>query len=297
MASRIIEFFGFDPTDNSSEAANARRNKHCPFLNGQCLKTLSDRTISGACTLQPTRGNPVICCPIRLYANDYQILKDVARTAFGLEPSMHPGAQAKRAPVQSDRARVAVFGKQWGGELRLPTRGQTGGYYVDWVLAKLNDAGDLEEFVAIEVQSIDTTGNYREERDTYLRGQPFAGTSTAGFNWENVNKRILPQLIYKGNVLQRERMCKKGLFFVCPKPVYEKISERLGGGLLHYPPQTGSITFSWYDVGPSASQGHLRPLVHCGSFTTHVVQVATAFTSPTNLPEANVYEKAIKSVL
>ena len=43
--------------------------------------------------------------------------------------------------------------------------------------------------------------------------------SNAGMNWENVNKRILPQLIYKGHVLRREELCRKGLFFVCPKHV------------------------------------------------------------------------------
>ncbi len=51
-----------------------------------------------------------------------------------------------------------------------------------------------------------------------MAGKPFTGYSKAGVNWENVSKRILPQLIYKGYVLRRERLCSKGLFFVCPKP-------------------------------------------------------------------------------
>ena len=149
----------------------------------------------------------------------------------------------------------------------------------------------------MEVQSIDTTGNYREERQTYLSGDEFAGQSTAGFNWENVNKRILPQLIFKGNVLQRKRLCKKGLFFVCPSPVFEKIQERLGGRTYEYPLQTGSISFSWYNVGPTTDHGVIRDLRLEGTFTTSVVQVATAFTSLINLPDANVYELAIKSAL
>ena len=124
---------------------------------------------------------------------------------------------------------VAVFGKRWGKELRLPTRGTSGSYFVDWVLAHVSAQGKLLSFVAVEVQSIDTTNNYRKERETYLREEAFVGKSTAGFNWENVNKRILPQIIYKGHVLRQEPLCQKGLFFVCPTPVYKKLSERLGG--------------------------------------------------------------------
>lgn len=297
MASRIIEFFGYSPTDRSATAQRARRERHCPFIGGTCQKTLNDQAVSGACTLQAVHGEPVICCPIRLYADQYQILKDVARVAFEGDIDLHLGAQARNAPVVAGRSRVAVFGKAWGGELRLPNRGGRGGYYVDWVLAKLTDAGVLQEFVAIEVQSIDTTGNYRDEREAYLREEAFPGTSTAGFNWENVSKRILPQLIYKGNVLQRERLCRKGLFFISPTPVYQRIAERLGNGLLEYHLQTGSITFMWYNVGNPVASGQIRDLRNEGSFTTSVVQVANAFTSPTNLPPANVYEGAIDGAL
>ena len=80
-------------------------------------------------------------------------------------------------------------------------------------------AGKLLGFVAIEVQSIDTTGNYQAEREAYLGDRIVCREdSTAGLNWENVNKRILPQIIYKGHVLRREPLCQKGLFFICPRP-------------------------------------------------------------------------------
>nr|WP_314545721.1 NotI family restriction endonuclease [uncultured Massilia sp.] len=297
MASRIIEFFGYAPNDRSPAARKARSEKLCPFIGGVCQKTLNDGLQSGACTLEPMKGGAVICCPIRLYTNKYKILQDVAKVAFGENVDLIRGNLALKTAPHPGRARIAVFGKAWAGELRLPNRSGVGGYYVDWVLAKLSDDGKLEDFVAIEVQSIDTTGNYRSERETYLRELDFEGSSTAGFNWENVNKRILPQLIYKGNVLQRERYCKKGLFFISPTPVYQKINERLGKGLLEYHLQTGSITFMWYNVGNEVADGEIRRLKNEGHFTTSVVQVANAFTSPTNLPPANVYEHAITSAL
>ncbi len=293
MASRIVEFFGYDPEDRSPAAIEARRKLHCPFLKRQCVKTLNDGLISGACTLKPTNAGPVICCPIRLYAKNYEVLRDVARLAFG------PVIPLVCASEITDRTGecVAVFGKGWGKELRLPTRGKSGAYFVDWVLAHVSESGELINFVAVEVQSIGTTGNYRQERETYLKEEAFAGKSTAGFNWENVNKRILPQIIYKGHVLRQEPLCQKGLFFVCPTPVYEKISERLGGGLRPYAMQPGALTIMWYDIGSSVSPGNQRDLVSVGQFTTTIDQVALAFTSPSNLPPAQVYEKAIRASL
>jgi hypothetical protein len=183
-----------------------------------------------------------------------------------------------------------------GGEVRLPPIGGRGGFFVDWILALVDGSGDLREFIAVEVQSIDTTGIYRKERDAYVAEKEFAGYGNAGINWENVNKRILPQLIYKGHVLRRETLCGAGLFFVCPTPVYEKISVRVGGNLMKYPaPAPGTLTFRWYDVGPEARSGQRRKLVSGGQLTTTVEQLAYAFLSPGNLPPQESYAKAIRA--
>lgn len=297
MASRIIEFFGYAPTDMSEIARQARAGFYCPFIKSTCQKTLNNGEPSGVCTLKPSTSGPVICCPNRLYSDEYRILSDVARVAFGGEVELFKGNLAKDGVVSEGKIKVAVFGKRWGKELRLPNRGKSGGYFVDWVLAQINEQGELVDFVAIEVQSIDTTGNYQEERRAHLGEDGFLGSSTAGFNWENVNKRILPQLIYKGHVLRRERLCRHGLFFVCPKPVYEKIRERLGGNLYEYALQPGSLSLMWYDIGQEVESGKIRELKAEGVFTTTVDQVANAFTSPSNLPKENVYRDAILAQL
>jgi len=83
------------------------------------------------------------------------------------------------------------------------------------LMAKLDSTGELEEFVAVEVQTIDATGNYRNGFEALKASRSIVKT-TAGLNWENVSKRILPQLVYKGQVLQREEMCKKGFFSSAP---------------------------------------------------------------------------------
>jgi hypothetical protein len=244
-------------------------------------------------------SGPVICCPVRLYANHYQILKDVATQAFGGDIDLLTAGDVSGYRAKNPgKSAIAVFGKRWGKELRLPSRakkagGKVGAYFVDWILAHIDPAGKLLGFVAIEVQSIDTTGNYRAERKAYLDSNSFDGNSTAGPNWENVNKRILPQIIYKGHVLRREPLCQKGLFFICPAPVYKKIAERLGDSLTEIHQQAGSLTIMWYDIGPPVPEGQIRALEFGGQSTTTIDQVALAFTAPSNLPPAKVYEQAI----
>ncbi|MGH9581716.1 MAG: hypothetical protein ACRD4O_02130, partial [Bryobacteraceae bacterium] len=73
--------------------------------------------------------------------------------------------------------------------------------------------------------------------------------------------------------------------------------ERLGGGLRQYPIQPGSLTIMWYDIGRPAAPGRQRDLIGVGQFTTTIDQVALAFTAPSNLPPAQVYENAIRASL
>lgn len=300
MAGTIWEFFGYRADDHSAVAVAAARDKRCPFLNEVCEKRLSDGAVSGVCAIKPVTSAPVICCPIRLYADDYRVLADVARIAFGDNLPLFAGAEAAQAAQRDKAPAVAVFGKRWGGELRLPQKDGAGSYFVDWVLARLDASGVLQEFIAVEVQTIDTTGNYRNGREGLLSPERMNPATTAGLNWENVNKRILPQLIYKGQVLQREELCRKGLFFVSPVPVYQRIMARLGGagGLVRYALQPASITFLAYehDTPPEPPAGALVSLRALTPHSTTVYKVQEAFNNVT-LPDENVYRDAIVAAL
>jgi hypothetical protein len=301
MGLDLPEFFGYDPRDLSAAAVDSRNNRECPFVPGPCVKMLGHgigAVASGACSVQQVRTPEIVTvCPIRLYQHQYQVLLDVAQSAFG------PGARLIRPEdadlVAHDGDNVVVFGKRSGHELRIPRpAGASGSFYVDWVLARLSAAGNLSEFVALEVQTIDTTGNYRDTRDAYLAGAMTYEPNPAGLNWENVSKRILPQVIYKGHVLRREPLCTKGLYFVTPTAVFMRIMERLGGvaGLTTIHPSPGSITFKHYGVG-ALTPGMPRNLVAAGELTTTVDQLALAFTAPRNLPAARSYEAAIRREL
>lgn len=300
MAGKIWEFFGYRADDHSPAAVQAADARRCPFLDDICEKRLSDGEIAGVCTIKPVKSEPVICCPIRLYAGDYRVLSDVARIAFGGDLPLIAGAGAAQVAQRHNQLVVAAFGKRWSGELRLPQKDGMGSYFVDWVLALLDADGALQEFIAVEVQTIDTTGNYRNGRQGLLTPQRTNPATSAGLNWENVNKRILPQLIYKGQVLQREELCRKGLFFVSPVPVYQRIMGRLGGaaGLVRYALQPASITFLAYehDVSLNPPDGALVPLRVLPPHSTTVYKVQEAFNNVT-LPDENVYRDAIIAAL
>lgn len=295
----MIDWFGYRSGDRSPAAEAAADLEYCPFIDDRCTKIPRDGRPSGVCSLKQTTRDAVVCCPNRLYGDDYKILRDVAQIAFGPGHELVAGSSAQRRANATGGPIVGVFGKRWGGELRLPQRGGSGSYYVDWILALVTPSG-LDRFVAIEVQTIDTTGNYNPSVDALRAGRQIV-ESDAGFNWENVSKRILPQVIYKGNVLQMEPKCLGGLFFITPKPVFDRIMNRLigvGQQLPPYPLQPGAVTFLSYDPDwLNTPLGSPAPLVQTGRLTTSVVQIAQAFIGVSNLPPGGSYETAINAAL
>ena len=303
MSGYISEIFGYRAEDASDIALQNVSKQVCPFLSSYCTKALGDkanRTLSGVCSVrQVTPGSPdVICCPNRIYAENYKMLSTVAQKAFGAEYKLYAGRLAV-SKAKEEHGAVAVFGHGQGGELPLPKRKGRGSYYVDWILARLDGSGELTEFTAIEVQTIDTTGSYQNARRALIERHEVE-KDTVGLNWENVSKRIIPQIIYKGQVLQREELCRSGLYFVCPKPVYDRVLERLGGKekLPQFPTQPAAIHFVAYDylTDISTEDGKIRPLGIVEEYCTTVYKVQEAF-SAVDLPEQNVYRDAIRRSL
>ena len=240
MALQITEFFGLAPlvvaAGRRTHLDGFRRDdvasRRCPFVNSDCIKPNH-----GACSVRQVSGTePIICCPNRMYADNFKVLREISTETFGAGVELVRPAEVtvRIATGAMNGNEVAVFGRYWGQELPLPRPRVAGAasrqYYVDWILAKFDGGGNLAELTAVEVQTIDTTGNYSDQAQAFFRGGAYRdgqgrdpGYSDAGMNWENVNKRILPQIIYKGHVLRRETKCTKGLYFVCPKQVFGRI--------------------------------------------------------------------------
>lgn len=124
--SKIYEFFGYRASDISEVALDTAATFNCPFLHRKCTKSLKIGP-SGACALSNTSEN-VICCPNRLYAEDYRLLKRISRRAFDKSLNLYAGrAAVEKAKLEGGA--IAVFGHEWGGELPLPNRKGTGNYY------------------------------------------------------------------------------------------------------------------------------------------------------------------------
>ena len=296
MSGYIAEFFGYSANDTSKQSLDTAARQICPFLGTTCTKILSrDHLISGVCAVkQKASDSPcVICCPNRIYAENYKMLHTISMLAFNKKLNLYAGRVAIEK-AKKEHGAIAVFGHGWGGELRLPQRKGSGSYFVDWILARLDGQGSLAEFTAIEVQTIDTTGNYRNARNALVKNRAIV-SDTVGLNWENVAKRIIPQIIYKGQVLQREDLCKTGLFFVCPSAVYNRVLNRLGGidRVPKFPSQPAAVHFVAYDYLPGTiKSGQIRPLGILEEHCTTVYKIQEAFSS-LNLPEGNVYRNAI----
>lgn len=166
MAGYIAEFFGYNAEDHSTVAMMTAAKKQCPFTGLSCSKIMArDKLISGVCAVrQKTEGSPkVICCPIRLYADNYKILHLISKDAFKADLNLYAGRTAvEKAKLESGA--VAVFGKGWGGELRLPQRKGYGSYPVHKrVIDRLGGKEKLPAFpsqpASIHFVAYDTNGN------------------------------------------------------------------------------------------------------------------------------------------
>ncbi len=270
----IVELFGYSPDDTSEEAYQAWKASRCPFSGQSCTKWNHDQSkIYGTCSvsLGVSRevGSEVVICPTRIYANDFEVLKMVAQTVWPSVPTVLVGGSAHELRVRMARVNEAVvaFGRNSVSEVQVDSGGQMS---FDWVLQRYevgssSRAMEPRDFVAIEVQSIDTTGNYRENLAAY--GALKAGKtvraippSLHGLNWANVHKRLIPQLVRKGSLVG---MCErsKGFFFIVPKVVFQKFQEVIGPLQSRDRHARGNISILQVSLGPDAGVGARRSLV------------------------------------
>lgn len=218
----IIEIFGYAPNDKSEKCRLMWKLGACPFIGRQCNKTNHDKTIVyGTCAVTSPKWNCIIC-PNRLYANDYQTLRIVAKDAFGNAQFLTYEEYIKHSPF-SGKAVIAL-GMHSGHEIGLKS------FAMDWILAEVN-SGSLKSYTGIEMQGIDITGNYRDTWHAYknLKSETdIIPSSRHGLNWANVHKRLIPQIIRKSLIYSRSRYVKSGLYFIAPEIVYQKFEEIIG---------------------------------------------------------------------
>lgn len=176
----------------------------CPYIKTRCPKRstqLPDEPYP-VCTLwRRSDGEPdpaedlIFVCPKRFYAVDF--LTEVVAHCW-------PG-DAPKNPMVAPEVKMAGFGN------------------VDFVIADVQDDGEIDRFLSVELQAIDITGSIFPAYQAIRAGTDLPKRPTYGLNWDNVYKRYITQLIRKGYF---HHHWKSKIVAVIPEQVYQYIVAR-----------------------------------------------------------------------
>ncbi len=303
----IVELFGYAPDDLSRKSAKAFEEKTCPFVGTTCTKMNHDQSVVyGTCSVTaPGHGKQrreIIICPKRLYADNHKVLKDAAHKVWPNIPLIAGGnnAELKKKALNQDEVAVA-FGQNSGREVSVNSNGKMS---MDWVIQRYTAKdGNLQphDYIGIEVQSIDITGNYRDNWKSYSslrQGEEITevAPSRHGLNWANVHKRLIPQIIRKGNIYSGTENCS-GFFFIVPELVYEKFDELLGDMDEQPEPSSRSLTILSYEIGSRVEFGAIRSLELVRCRNHKLVDVAQAFISRTGTSSSRELDRIMSKLL
>jgi hypothetical protein len=304
----IVEIFGFSPEDSSPSALTIHNSKYCPFTKSQCIKYNHDKTeVYGVCSVsEGSISKPhsdVVICPNRLYADNYSSLQDAALLAWPQNLPFVIGGNLDdlRSKAKVHNECIVAFGKGSGKEISVKSNGRMS---LDWVLQHYtynNKTLKSHNYIGIEVQSIDITGNYRENRAAYEKlrtGIPPLDipNSGHGLNWANVVKRLMQQIIRKGNIYRSSPKCV-GFFFIVPEIVYQRFEASLGQVPTTQMPANDNLSVLTYALDPSSSQGKSRRLKNIRHINYKVQDVINAFSSNAQTSAWQDLEDSLSTIL
>jgi len=292
----LIEIFGYSPDDLEKSVRALWSMGGCPFTNKACNKINHDQSITyGTCSVSSPYGD-IIICPNRMYVNNYEVLAKVSKDAFGDKiPFLMYNQFIEQRALHKEC--IVALGKNSGREIQVG-----GSLSMDWVLAHISEA-KLVEYVGIEVQSIDITGNYRDAWHAYKNflqnsDRTTLSSSQHGLNWANVHKRLIPQIIRKSVVYSRSKLVTKGLYFILPDIVYKKFEDVIGNDIpLINDLSHDTITVYTYELGEPVPHGHQRALVQVRKLRFHLDEFSNRFISGPNLPSGDELDQVVKRVL
>ncbi len=258
----LCEVFGFAPDDLKPKCRNYWERGVCPFIGTKCTKYNHVKSIVyGLCSVISS-GEEIIICPKRLYAESYKTLRDVSSDAFGYLP-LYLVNEVKGLELVKETPSefVVAFGQNSGKEIQVGTHKTK--LSMDWVLVKVID-GRAVEAAGVEVQSIDITNNYRETWEAYKylesRQKNIIPESKHGMNWANVHKRLIPQIIRKGNIYADSKLATKGLYFIVPDAVYSRFEDVIGDTSPVKKPGKGVLSVFTYSLGEKVGLGSMRSI-------------------------------------
>lgn len=184
----------------------AKADYQCPFINGRCIKR--GQKSSGpfpVCSVfkraklggKPDCGDLIAVCPKRFMQTRF--IKDSIEHCW-------TGPKPKHWEVAYE-VKMAEYGT------------------VDCVIADLSkNREQVLSFLSIELQAIDITGSYQPAYEALLKKKKLDKRPGYNFNWRNVSKRYITQLIHKGFF---HHQWKTQIISVIQDHVYDRIHEHL----------------------------------------------------------------------
>jgi len=196
--SRIAELFGVSAA-RKADWSKLADTRWCPFLDRLCLKNRKSNPeiLIGTCTVLSGKDEqPVVICPHRLLQKR-QIFSDCLHLLTLHEP---------------------------GNEVHLVPEVTVPGGSVDYFLASVRKK-KVQDFVGIELQTLDTTGTVWPERQRFLDSvgvrvarEDVECRDSFGMNWKMTAKTILVQLHHKVDTFEN---LNKKLVLVLQQPLLD----------------------------------------------------------------------------
>lgn len=218
MRSRVLEFFGYSTRSKEEVDWNSLMNNQvCRFTENKCFKVRkSQPEISiGTCTVRYGLDNKdIIICPDRLLEKK-QVFTDCIQLLTLHEP---------------------------GNEFHVVSEVSVPGGSVDYFLVSAKK-GKVKDFVAIEFQTLDTTGTVWPQRQILLGELGIKGDHQGqdskkpfGMNWKMTAKTIMIQLHHKIDTLEH---FGKHLALVTQNHLLRYMKREFNFGHLHNPARIG----------------------------------------------------------
>lgn len=186
---------------------------------------------------------------------------------------------------------VVALGQNSGKEVQVGSNKNK--LSMDWVLVRVVD-NELVEIAGIEVQSIDITNNYRVTWEAYKHlksnGDIQIPASKHGMNWANVHKRLIPQIIKKGQIYADSELASKGMYFVVPDTVYQRFEEIIGNTPPLSNPSKGVLSVFTYSLSNPIGSGSIRNIERTRIIRVSLEEFALCFITGGKIPGASLDE-------
>ena len=212
MSSKIVEIYG-RPTSSDCAWDRVFESESCPYLGRKCLKNRkSEASLTiGTCTVLH-RERPIIICPHRLLSG-----KKIFRDALHLLTNHEPGNDYHLIPEVT-----------------------TAGGNVDYFVVSAKN-GKVEDFVGIELQTMDSTGSIwperlRLENQLTSKENVLPPNKAFGINWKMTAKTILVQMHHKISLFEQ---VNKRLLLIVQDELLEYMQSNFDFSQFNYPARMG----------------------------------------------------------